>query len=375
MKKDFYEVLGVQKGASADEIKAAYRKIALKNHPDKNPGNKEAEDKLKEANEAYEVLSDPKKKQMYDQFGHAGMGAAPPGAGGYGGFEGFGDFGDFSSVGDIFGDFIGDIFGGGGRRRSSRSARGADLRYDLELTLEQAAKGAEIPIDASRHEICSECNGSGAKPGTSTKVCPKCKGQGQVRFNQGFFSFAQTCPQCGGQGKVISSPCTVCRGTGQKKSSQSIKVRIPAGVDEGTSLRVAGAGDVPPKGGTPGDLYVVISLKEHPHFKRERDNLHTELKLNFPEAVFGGDFEVPAIDGKIKLKIPAGTQPGTVFRVRNEGFPHLGKRGKGDLLVKANVEVPKVLNEEQKAALRDFARASGIKENDSSNIFKKMFGG
>jgi molecular chaperone DnaJ len=377
MKKDFYEVLGIQKGAPIDQIKSAYRKLALQYHPDKNPGNKQAEDKLKEINEAYEILSNPQKKQMYDQFGHAGINGGAASGGGYpgGGFEGFGDF---SSVGDIFGDFIGDIFGGGGGgrggRRSGRTRRGADLRYDLELTFEQAAHGIEIPVDVARRETCPECGGTGAKPGSQAKTCPQCKGTGQVRYSQGFFAFAQTCPQCRGEGKVISNPCPSCGGTGSKKASNQIKVRIPAGVDTGTSLRVQGAGNVPGKGGMPGDLYVVVHVKPSAKFRREHEHLFIDLSITYPEAVFGGEFDVSTIDSHVKLKVPQGTQPGTVFRVRGEGFPRLQSRGKGDLFVKLNVQVPKNLTEEQKNALREYARVSGINAGDSaSNIFKKVF--
>jgi molecular chaperone DnaJ len=376
-KRDYYEILGVSKNAGIDELKTAYRKLALKYHPDKNPNNKDAESQLKEINEAYEALADPKKRQMYDQFGHAGVGAAPPPQGGGGGY---GDFGGFQGgdIGDIFGDFIGDIFNGGGQRRgggSTRARRGADLRFDLELSLQDAAKGIEMPIEVPRSEVCPQCDGSGAKPGTSAKTCPQCKGQGQIRHNQGFFSFAQTCPQCHGEGKVVTSPCPSCRGTGNKKGTNKITVRIPPGVDTGTSLRVTGAGNVPGKGGVPGDLYVVISLKDDPIFTREHENLFTNLKISFPEAVFGGEFDVPTLSGKIKFKIPAGTQSSTVFRIRGEGFPVLSRHNKGDLFVKTIVDVPKTLSDQQKQALREYARSIGIKESASPNIFKKVFGG
>jgi len=375
-KKDYYEVLGVSKGANSDELKSAYRKLALKYHPDKNPDNKDAESRLKEINEAYEMLADPKKRQMYDQFGHAGVGTAPPPPGGGAGYGDFGGYSGSGDIGDIFGDFIGDIFSGGGgsRRGSSRVRRGSDLRYDMELSLLDAINGIEIAIEVNRSEACSQCDGTGAKPGTSAKPCPQCKGSGQVRYNQGFFSFSQTCPQCHGEGKVITTPCPACRGTGSKKGTNKITVRIPPGVDEGTSLRVSGAGNVPGQGGVPGDLYVVITLKKDPNFTRENDDLLTELKITYPEAVFGGDFDVPTLEGKLKLKIPQGAAAGTVFRVHNEGFPRLNKRGRGDLMVRLIVDIPKTLNFQQKQALREYARTIGIKETSSSNIFKKVFG-
>lgn len=370
MKRDYYEILGVSKGATADEIKTAFRRLALKYHPDKNPGDKVAEDKFKELNEAYEVLSNQQKRAQYDQFGHAGVGNAPPGSSP----GGFGDFGDFSSVGDMFGDIFGDIFGqGGGRRSSSRQRRGSDLKYRLELTLEEAAKGKEVPIEVARYEVCSGCGGSGAKAGTKPGTCPQCQGRGQVRYSQGFFSFAQTCPKCKGEGKVITSPCISCKGSGRTKTKSSINVRIPPGVDEGVSLRVAGAGNLPERGGVPGDLYVQIHLKKDPRFHREGDDLYTDLKLTFPQAVFGGEFEVPTLKGKIKVRIHSGTQPGTILRIGGEGFPKLGRRGKGDLLIKATVIVPKDLTERQKLELRKYAQATNDNAEEASSFFKKVF--
>lgn len=386
MKRDYYEILGVSKSATDDEIKAAYRRLALKYHPDKNPGDKASEEKFKEINEAYEILSTAEKKAQYDRFGHAGVGTAPPPRPGQPGAGGFGDFagGDFSSVGDMFGDIFGDIFhGAGGGRRNQYQKRGEDLRYDLELTLENAAKGAEIPIEVPHFEQCSSCGGSGAKSGTSPKTCPQCKGTGQVRYSQGFFSFSQTCPKCRGEGTIIDIPCQQCRGSGRQKVNKKITVRIPEGVDEGTSLRVAGSGDMPERGGQPGDLYVLIHIKKDPRFKRQGDDLTTELKLSFPQAVNGGEFDIPVIDGKIKLKIPPGTQPGTIMRVQGQGMPRLGRRGKGDLLVKITVVVPKNLNERQKLALRQFAQAMGTaaeaqpsssKQTEAPGVFKKVFG-
>lgn len=371
MKRDYYEILGVGKNAAADEIKAAYRQLALKYHPDKNPGNKASEEKFKEINEAYEMLSDSQKKAQYDRFGHAGVGTAPPPPGGQQG--GNVDFGDFSSVGDMVGDMFGDIFGGGGRRGQSRARRGDDLRYDISLTFFEAYHGAEMPIEVPRNEPCPECGGSGAKPGTSPKTCPQCKGAGQVRYSQGFFSFAQACPRCKGSGQVIETPCPRCRGDGAVRGVHKLTVRIPPGVDEGTSLRVAGAGDMAGRGSVPGDLYVVVHLKSDPVFSRDNDDLVTELKLSFAQAALGGEYEAPTLRDKIKLKIPAGTQPDTTFRVKSEGFPHLGRRGNGDLLIKISIVVPKNLTEKQKAALHQYAQSMG-EDTGPGGIFKKVFG-
>ncbi|MBQ3834937.1 MAG: molecular chaperone DnaJ [Elusimicrobia bacterium] len=373
MKKDFYEVLGVQKGASEEEIKKAYRHLAIKYHPDRNPGNKEAEEKFKEINEAYDVLSNPQKKQQYDAFGHEGMnGMGGAGAGG------FGDMGDiFSNMGDIFGD----IFGGGRAGRSSGGRRqyrkGADLRYDLEISMLDAMTGKEVSIDVTRRDTCSTCHGTGAKSGTSAKTCPSCRGTGQVRVSQGFFSFAQTCPRCHGEGQIIESPCPTCRGTGTVRTNKTIKVRIPQGVNDGSTLRVSGAGDAGPQGAQSGDLYVVIHLKKQAGFTREGDDLHTEIKLTFAQATLGMEYDVPVLDGHVKVKIAPGTQPGTILRVREQGFPILGRRAKGDLYVKVNVNVPKSLNSEQKKALFEFSKTMGEVPKDAvlkeDSFFKKFF--
>ena len=371
MKRDYYEVLGIGKSASVEDLKNAYRRLALKYHPDKNPGNKEAEEKFKEINEAYEVLSDSEKKSRYDSFGHAGVGKAPPGSGGYGGAV---DFGDFSSVGDVFGDIFGDIFGGGGRRPAKRSQKGEDLQYELELTLKEAAEGKEVPLGIPRSELCPKCGGSGAKPGTNLSTCPQCKGKGQVRYSQGFFSFAQSCPRCGGRGQSIEYPCPNCRGAGRVKATNHITVRIPPGVDNGTSLRVAGAGNFSAGSLVPGDLYVIIRLQEDGNFKKQGDDLVTEFSLTFPQAVFGGEFDINTLTGTIKLKIAAGTQPGTILRARGEGFPHLGVKAKGDLLVRIYVNVPKNLTEEQKSVLRQYANLTGDEiKKEADNIFKRVF--
>ena len=363
MKRDYYEILGVPKGARIEDIKGAYRRLALKYHPDKNPGDKASEEKFKEINEAYEMLSDPQKRSQYDAYGHAGVGTASPppgGGGGYGGqgFEGFGGF-EGQSGEDIFGDIFGNIFGGGASRGRGRSNKGTDLQYELELSLLDAMNGTEIPLEIPRQEVCPACKGSGAKPGTSARQCPDCRGTGQVRYSQGFFSFGQACPRCRGEGQITEHPCSTCRGAGRVKGKHRVTVRIPPGVDTGTSLRVPGAGDAAPKGGSPGDLFVVIRLRNEPHFKRVGDDLYTDLSITYPQAVLGGEFDVPTLEGHVKLKIPQGTQPGTTLRVREHGFPLLGRRTKGDFLVRINITVPKSVNEKQKSALRNFAQSMG----------------
>jgi len=375
MKHDYYEILGVQKAASIEEIKAAYRKLAIKYHPDKNPGDKSVEDKFKEINEAYEVLSNAEKRAQYDQFG-------PDAVNGYQGQsaqgQGFGDYGDFSSVGDIFGDMFGDIFGGanrgGGQRRSGGTRRGADLRYELELTLEDAVKGREIPVSVPRREVCSTCSGSGARHGSSAKTCTQCKGSGQVRYSQGFFSFSQACPKCKGSGSIIENPCPSCGGVGTTRATSKITVRIPTGVDEGTSLRVTGAGNFPEGGGTAGDLFVVVRIKPDPNFQRHEDDLLTSLNVSYTQAVFGAELDVKTIEGSVKIKIPSGTQPGTTMRIRGEGVPHLGRKGRGDLLVKVILNVPKTLTDKQKNALHELARSFGeTQKPQDTNPFKKVF--
>ncbi|MDR2426121.1 MAG: molecular chaperone DnaJ [Endomicrobium sp.] len=374
-KRDYYEVLGVTKTASVDEIKSAYRKLALKYHPDKNPGNKEAEEKFKEINEAYEVLSDAQKKQHYDAFGHdAANGGSPFGAGGQGGFQYSDD------VGDILGDIFGNIFGGSSKRggRTSRR-RGEDLRADIEVSYLDVMKGREVSIEVPRKETCSLCQGTGSKDGKKPKQCPQCKGSGSIRYSQGFFSFQQECPQCKGSGSIIENPCPQCRGGGTVKTKKTIKVKIPAGVDEGTSLKVTGSGNAGSNGYPSGDLYVVVHLKRDPHFHRDGDNIYTEIKVSFPQAAIGTEFEVPVIEGTVKVKIPAGTQPGTTLRVREQGFPRLGIRNaRGDLYVKIDIEVPKSMNTEQKKALFEYAKSMGEVSVDAvyqdDSFFRKIFG-
>ena len=310
-KRDYYEILGVAKNASADEVKKAYRRIATKNHPDRNPDNKAAEDVFKEATEAYEVLSDKEKKAAYDQYGHAGV---DPNAG-FGGGQGGPGFGGFS---DIFGDVFGDIFGGGGRGRGG-PMRGSDLRYDMQLDLEDAVKGKTVQIRVPTLVNCKTCDGSGAKKGSTPTTCGTCGGHGQVRMSQGFIAVQQTCPTCRGRGQVISDPCGVCHGQGRVQESKTLSVKVPAGVDTGDRIRLAGEGEAGPEGGPPGDLYVQIHVREHSLFKREGRNLYCEVPISIVDAILGGEIEVPTLDGRVKLKIPPETQTDRVFRLRGKG--------------------------------------------------------
>ena len=345
-KRDYYEVLDVSRGADERELKKAYRKLAMQYHPDKNPGDAVAEEKFKELSEAYAVLSDPEKRNRYDRFGHAGLGDQP------GGFS--------VNIQDIFGDFFGDIFGGRGRGSGVR--RGSDLRYDLLLEFEEAAFGTEREVSIARNENCNTCDGSGAKPGTNRNTCGTCQGQGEIRVAQGFFAISQTCPACQGRGSVIESPCGDCRGTGQTEQERKINVKVPGGVDEGTQLRFVGEGEGGMGGGPRGDLYVVLGLKAHPLFERQGQDVFCEVPVSFPQAALGCQLEVPTLDGKVNLKIPAGTQPGQVFRLRGKGIPHLrsGKDGpRGDQMVGVRLEVPKKLNDEQRDAVHALGEMFG----------------
>jgi len=349
-RRDYYEVLGVNRDAPEDEIKKAYRKLAMKWHPDRNPDNPKAEEHFKEAKEAYEILSDGSKRAAYDQFGHAGVDQAAAGAGA--GFSG--------NFADAFGDIFSDIFGGG-RSRSS-VYRGADLRYNLEISLEDAARGSETRIRIPAMEECATCHGSGAKPGTSPTTCSTCHGHGQVRMQQGFFSIQQTCPRCHGSGKIVSSPCAACGGAGRVKQHKTLSVKIPAGVDEGDRIRLSGEGEAGMNGGPPGDLYVVIHLKPHPVFKRDHNDLHCEMPISFTIAALGGDIEIPTLDGYAKVKVPTGTQTGQMFRLRSKGIKGVRSSSHGDLICHVAVETPVNLTARQKELL---AELEAINQKDA----------
>ena len=376
-KRDYYEVLGVSKDASADEIKKAYRKMAIKYHPDRNHDNKEdAEAHMKEINEAYDVLKDPQKKAQYDQFGHDAFsnGAGGAGAGGFGGFSGgFGGFGGF----DIFDTF----FGGGGRSRRPGPEKGADLRIDVELTFEEAAFGVEKELTIPRTENCTECNGTGAAKGTSPEECPQCHGTGQVQsyVNTPFGRMvnATTCDRCSGTGKIVKTPCKACGGKGQKKVSKKIKVKIPAGIDEGQRIRVSGGGQAGKRGGSYGDLYVYIYIKRHDFFTRDGFDVICEVPITFVQAALGDTIEVPTIHGKVEMKIGAGTQSGTVMRLKGKGIPMLRYEGNGDQHVRIKVLTPQKLSDKQKKLLEEFAELSGTKVNPEQDSFlskmKKLF--
>ncbi len=351
-KRDYYEVLGVAKNASEADIKKAYRRLAMKHHPDRNPDDKSAEARFKEANEAYEILADAQKRAAYDQFGHAGVDPSMA-AGGRGPGGGFYGAAGSASFADIFGDVFGDIFGGGGARRGSQAFRGADLRYNLELSLEEAVKGTEVHIRVPTLESCETCHGSGAQPGTQASTCTTCGGHGQVRMQQGFFSIQQTCPACRGSGKVIKSPCTACHGEGRVRGTKTLSVKVPAGIDEGDQIRLGGEGEAGQNGGPGGDLYVQVRLKPHDIFKRDGDDLHCEMPLSFVTAALGGELEIPTLDGRASLKIPAGTQTGQLFRLRGKGVRNVRSGQVGDLYCHAAVETPVSLTKRQKELLQE----------------------
>ena len=370
-KRDYYEILGVSQEASQDEIKKAYRKLARQYHPDANPDDKGAEEKFKDVAEAYEVLSDPEKRANYDQFGHAG--ANGHGFGGSGGFGGF-DGADFGGLGDIFDMF----FGGGGRRRQGPE-KGSDLRVDLEVSFKEAAFGIEKDIKVPRTEECGTCGGSGAAPGTKPHICSSCNGAGQVQFAQNtpFGRIVQTkvCDQCRGKGKIVDKPCATCHGSGKVRKTKSIHVKIPAGVDNGTRVRMAGEGEAGTMGGPKGDLYIYIHVKPDRLFRREGNDVVMEIPISFAQAALGDEIEIDTLDGKAKLKIPEGTQSGTVFRLRGKGITDLHGYGRGDQLVHVKVMTPKKLTEKQKALLKEFANLS--KENingDDKGFFDRVKG-
>jgi len=346
-KRDYYETLGVEKNASEAEIKKAFKRMAMKFHPDRNPDNKEAEEKFKEAKEAYDVLTDAQKRSAYDQFGHAGVDASA-GMGGAGGFAGG------ASFSDIFGDVFGDIFGGGRGRGGSRAYRGDDLQYNLELKLEDAVRGTSVDIRIPTHVGCDECGGSGAKKGTTPATCPTCGGVGQVRMQQGFFSLQQTCPRCHGSGKIITDPCDKCHGQGRVQKHKTRAVKIPAGVDSGDRIRLSGEGEAGELGGPPGDLYVQIRVRPHPIFERDGQDLYCEVPINLVTATLGGELEVPTLDGRVKLKIPAETQSGKQFRLRGKGVRSVRGSQVGDLMCRVQVETPVNLTKRQKELLEEF---------------------
>ncbi len=357
-KRDYYEVLEVGREASDTDIKKAYRKLAKQYHPDVNPGDKNAEAKFKEINEAYEVLSDQQKRSRYDQYGHAGV--DPNSFGGAG--AGFGDF-DFGGIGDIFESF----FGGSGFGRSSRSRsgpqKGADLKYTIQLTFEESAFGVEKEITIHRHENCDSCSGTGAKPGTSPVTCKQCNGTGQIQYKQstpfGQFVNVKACDACRGEGKIITDPCPVCNGKGKVKKSIKRKIDIPAGIDDGQTISIRGEGEPGSKGGPAGDVYITVSVKPHAIFKRQGNDVVCEMPITFVQAALGAELEVPTLDGKVKYSIPEGTQTGSIFRLKSKGIPYLRGNGRGDQYVKVEIDVPKKLNEKQKEMLRNFAEISG----------------
>ncbi|MFK7911380.1 MAG: molecular chaperone DnaJ [Akkermansiaceae bacterium] len=382
-KRDYYDVLGVSKDVTAAELKKAYRKLAIKYHPDKNPDDAEAENKFKELGEAYEALSDEDKRAAYDRYGHAAFENGGGGRSAGGGFGGFHDASDiFSQVfGGAFGGGGGfeDIFGGGRRRRDPSGRQpGSDLRYDLEITLEEAAEGVQKELEIEKLESCSTCGSSGSKSGSGRKTCSTCGGQGAVTRQAGIFIQQTECPDCRGAGQTISDPCPDCRGEGRRNEETRIKINIPAGVDDGTRLRSTGNGDAGLRGGQPGDLYVFLHIKPHEVFQREDDDLFCEVPMPFSTAALGGELEVPTLEGKSSIKIPPGTQGGTTFRLRNRGIKDLRSGGKGDLHVEVQVEVPTKLNSEQKEKLSEFSESIGVKNNPMQESFfekaKKFFG-
>ncbi|RJQ75574.1 MAG: molecular chaperone DnaJ [Desulfobacteraceae bacterium] len=363
-KRDYYEILGARKNAADSELKAAYRKLALKYHPDRNPGDKSAEENFKEAAEAYEVLRDPRKRQIYDQYGHQGLEGT--------GFSGFGGFEDiFSSFGDIFEDFFGFSTRGGRGGGRSRSQRGADLRYDLTISFMDAAFGVETAIDLDKHETCTRCQGHGIEPGTHAETCPQCRGAGQIGRSQGFFTIRTTCPQCRGTGQVIPNPCSQCNGSGQVLVHKTVSVKIPAGVDNNSRLRLAEEGQAGSMGGPPGDLYVFLHIKPHEFFRREENDILCQVPISFIQAVLGDQIVVPTLNGEKTLEIPKGTQFGDVFRFRGEGIPSLRTGRRGDQIIQITIKTPTSISKKQEELLREFAKLEDAKfGNRLKNILK-----
>ena len=373
-KRDYYEVLGVSRGASEDEIKKAYKKMARKYHPDLNPGDKTAEEKFKEVNEAYEVLSDADKKARYDQYGHAGV---DPnfGAGGFGGgFDGSFDFGD---LGDIFGSFFGGGFGGGRRTNPNAPQRGESIRMSIAISFEEAAFGCEKAVTVERYETCDTCHGNGCAPGTSPEVCPDCHGTGTVQVRRqtpmGVFATSSPCPKCGGKGRIIHQPCKDCRGSGMVRKKKTIQASIPASIDNGQTISIRGQGNAGKNGGPAGDLLITITVRPHELFRREGTSVLCEAPITFTQAVLGAELEIPTIDGKVKYTLPEGTQSGTTFRLKGKGIPSINGRGRGDQYVTVYIETPKNLNKEQKEALKKFAETMGESNYEEQKKFFKKF--
>ncbi|HEY1987013.1 MAG TPA: molecular chaperone DnaJ [Terracidiphilus sp.] len=366
-KADYYEVLGVTRDASDQELKSAYRKLALKYHPDRNPGDHAAEERFKQASEAYQVLGDADKRAAYDRYGHAGVGAA--GSSGFGG-----PFAGGVDIGDIFGDLFGEMFNvGGGGQRGSRQQRGDDLRFDLAIDFEDAMFGAETEIKIRRLETCGTCNGRGSASGRGPTVCSQCQGRGQIRYQQGFFSVARTCSACGGTGSIIGDPCQTCRGETRVARELKLTVKVPPGVEDGTRIRYAGEGDAGRSGGTKGDLYVVLAIRPHDFFERNGQDLHCVVPISFPQAALGAEIEIPGIDGPVNLKIPEGTQSGKELRIRGRGIPFLNEKGHGDLVVKVIVQVPRKLSRAQREIVSKLAELMNVDNKPTSpTLIEKM---
>jgi len=363
-KADYYEVLGVSRDCSESELKTAYRKLAMQYHPDRNPGNAKAEEKFKEASEAYGVLSDADKRAAYDRYGHASTSA---------GFGGGSPFADAADLGDIFGDLFGEMFGGGGQRRGSRVQRGEDLRFDITIEFEEAVFGKETEIKVRRRENCAACRGMGTTSGRGPSVCGQCQGRGQLRYQQGFFSVARACANCGGTGTVITDPCTTCRGETRVAREFQMKVKVPAGVEDGTRIRYSGEGEAGRFGGPRGDLYVVLTVRPHDFFERDGHDLHCVVPISFPQAALGAELQIPGLDGEVTLRVPEGTQSGKEFRIRSHGVPHLNESGRGDLIVEVVVQTPKKLSRTQRELVRQLAESMAVENKPASrNMLNKM---
>jgi molecular chaperone DnaJ len=363
-KADYYEVLGVSRDCSESELKTAYRKLAMQFHPDRNPGNAKAEEKFKEASEAYGVLSDADKRAAYDRYGHASTSS---------GFGGGSPFADAADLGDIFGDLFGEMFGGGQQRRGSRVQRGEDLRFDITIEFEDAVFGKETEIKVRRRENCAACRGMGTTSGRGPSVCGQCQGRGQLRYQQGFFSVARACANCGGTGTIITDPCTTCRGETRVAREFQMKVKVPAGVEDGTRIRYSGEGEAGRFGGPRGDLYVVLTVRPHDFFERDGHDLHCVVPISFPQAALGAEIQIPGLDGEVTLRVPEGTQSGKEFRIRNHGVPHLNESGRGDLLVEVMVQTPKKLSRTQRELVRQLAESMAVENKPASrNMLNKM---